>query len=62
MCHRVDEGKMQIKSEFEHHLLNEWDIHNVKMYLLNHLCDPIQQLRNLFNGSVELPEPAIPDL
>jgi len=59
---RVDEDKMQIKSEIAQHLVDESDFSFLKMHLLNHLSDHIRQLGNLRNVSSELPENTMMDL
>jgi len=53
---RVDEDKMQIKSEIAQNLVDKSDFNFVKIHLQNHFSDHIHQLGNLLNASSELPE------
>ena len=48
--------------EIAQHLVNESDLHYVKMHPLNHFSDHFRQLGNLLNASSELPEWAMMDL
>jgi len=60
-CRRIDEDKMQLKSEIAQHLVDESDINFMKIPLLNQFSDHFHQLGNLFNVRSKLPENAMQD-